>query len=244
MQYELRTDLVGTNAQTVCMVEQTPIRERLKAMRDRAGYSVRALADEIGWGHSKYAAYESKRYKKPFLPPDLVELLVTPMGARGISPEEVRTLATPGSVGSDIPQTNVQFPQELHPTHAMIPILGSAEAGNGYISIQDEVGQVRVPPDLENLQGVFALYVVGDSMEPAMEHGYLIYVSPIGPSTGQFALFEMRGDDETERRVVVKRLLRTRPDHYEVKQYNPEKIYEIPRAMVFKARTISHIKPR
>ena len=47
-------------------MENQGVSEKMKAIRERSGLSIRALADRLGVPTSTYANYEI-RYKRPFL---------------------------------------------------------------------------------------------------------------------------------------------------------------------------------
>ena len=66
------------------MADLSPISAALKALRERAGLSVREVARAIGLGesYSTYATYE-RAFKKPFLPMDLAQKLSKALAGRG-----------------------------------------------------------------------------------------------------------------------------------------------------------------
>lgn len=70
----------------------------LKALREEAGLSVRALAKLLKKPASTYATYED-RYKKQFLPIELANSLVPIFEARGIPQERTIALAVPTQEG-------------------------------------------------------------------------------------------------------------------------------------------------
>jgi len=74
------------------MTTRSPAAEALKALRNRAGLTVRAMAEALGRPASTYASYEDK-YKKPYLPLDLIEDLSPILEARGIPRGEILELA-------------------------------------------------------------------------------------------------------------------------------------------------------
>jgi transcriptional regulator with XRE-family HTH domain len=72
----------------------------LKRLRERTGMSVREVAAAIGRPTSTYASYENK-YKKRFLPADLILALLPVFTARGVEADELRALG--GLVGPSEP---------------------------------------------------------------------------------------------------------------------------------------------
>lgn len=71
---------------------------RLIELRERAGYSIRAFAKAIEENPNTYASFE-KRFKKQFVPMEMVKKIGPALMARGIPAEEIAVLsgaATPG----------------------------------------------------------------------------------------------------------------------------------------------------
>ena len=64
------------------------IRQKLKALRERAGLTVQEAADALGLPKSTYAAYEDK-FKQEFLPVQLVLKLIPLFKKRGVAEEEL-----------------------------------------------------------------------------------------------------------------------------------------------------------
>lgn len=68
--------------------------ERIKAVRKKAGLSVRKLAAEIGMPSSTYAAYEDPaKFKKPIIPLDLAKKIAAVVEPLGVDRSEVFQLA-------------------------------------------------------------------------------------------------------------------------------------------------------
>ncbi|RKQ70151.1 LexA family transcriptional regulator [Oceanibaculum indicum] len=106
----------------------------------------------------------------------------------------------------------------------MLPVYGQAAGGdNGAFLLNGEtVDRVRCPPALLNVQGAFAVYVMGDSMSPRYEPGELVFVHPTRPpSPGDDVIVEMIGDHGEPGPSYLKRLVRRTSDRVRVKQFNP-----------------------
>lgn len=65
---------------------------KLKALRNKAGLSVRALGVALEMPATTYASYEDK-YKKPFIPIELANKLIGVLVPKGIKREEILELA-------------------------------------------------------------------------------------------------------------------------------------------------------
>src|SRR5262250_597691 len=78
--------------QTAPMVVSAAARQ-LKVLRSRAGLSIREVAQALGMEHgSSYQHYED-RFKKPYLPLDLIHKLVPIFEPGGVDPTELYALA-------------------------------------------------------------------------------------------------------------------------------------------------------
>lgn len=75
---------------------------------------------------------------------------------------------------------------------------------------------------------ICAARMMGPSMDPAIGEGYLVYFDATKPVDGDLCLIQRFDDDG----YVVGRLTLTRRDAYEIFQYNPPRLYEIPKSEV------------
>jgi transcriptional regulator with XRE-family HTH domain len=74
------------------MYKKLSTAEKLKAIREEAGMTIREVADELGRSPSSYQHYED-RYKKEYLPLDLMQSLALVFMTRGIEPDRLLYLA-------------------------------------------------------------------------------------------------------------------------------------------------------
>lgn len=216
------------------MVRASEAALKLKALRERTGLTVQQVADAIKRPKSTYASYEDK-YKKPFLPVDLVRDLADVFAPHGISSQELFTLAgvergsgqAKGVIASR-PRANADGMESV-----MIKELDiRAAAGGGAADPSDVdaeapvVGEWQVPtawiqqissrkaPDLR------VIPVIGDSMEPLFHSSTRVFVD-IGDTVpsppGIFVVWDGLG-------LVVKRvehLPHSDPPTVEISSANP-----------------------
>jgi phage repressor protein C with HTH and peptisase S24 domain len=85
------------------------------------------------------------------------------------------------------------------------------------------------PPNLAGAAQAYAVYVVGDSMEPRYHSGELVYVHPGRPvDVGAYVLVQVKPKDDGDApRAVVKRLLRRSATKVTLEQFNPKKTIEL-----------------
>src|SRR5262249_13016843 len=71
-------------------------------------------------------------------------------------------------------------PRSLTPGSGWIPVYGHAMGGKdgGFILSGNQVSEVLAPPNLSHVPDAYAVYVVGDSMEPRYFAGEAVFVNP------------------------------------------------------------------
>lgn len=142
---------------------------------------------------------------------------------------------------------------------APVPLLGSAFGGE-WDDLEDvEMIELRLaevfdylarPPSLTEDPEAYAVEIVGESMAPRYEPGERVFVSPkAAVRVGDDVIVQLRapGDpDEDDRagqvtEVLIKRLVRRTAAFYELRQFNPDKTFQVPVARV---RRIHRVRGR
>jgi phage repressor protein C with HTH and peptisase S24 domain len=189
----------------------SPVAEKLRKLRERAGLSMDRLARACGYkGASSYQRYENAtQYTKPLLPVPLAAKIAKTLAGKGDPPitlEEVLALAgvrpsedlrldasggayTLTGTNADLlgqPDIDLGKTTNLPGSNTLLrdmPVYGVAVGGTeGEFSFNGSVvDYVRRPPSLMKLRNAFAVYVSGDSMSPRFDHGDLIFVHPGRP---------------------------------------------------------------
>jgi SOS-response transcriptional repressor LexA len=114
---------------------------------------------------------------------------------------------------------------------ADLPIYGSAHGGpSGMIMHPDAIERVKRPGPLAGVAKGFGVYVVGDSMSPAYEHGDLILVHPGRPPRRGDDVLLLQHEPDGDVAALVKRLLRWTDKNWHVEQFNPRREFVLPRA--------------
>lgn len=168
---------------------QENVAAKLKALRGRAGMTVRELADVIGRPPSTYASYEDK-YKKPYLPIDLVKQLLCLVG-RGdppITEAEIYALSGVQAGGAQpIERPRPVGVQTRSDESGIAELDVRAEAGMGALTDETDhheavVDNWRIPPTLLRaqtsapMQSLRIISVYGDSMAPDFMPGERVLV--------------------------------------------------------------------
>lgn len=224
----MRTDSAALRWQTAHMMTKSDVAARLKAIRERAGLSIRATARALGVESSTYNHYE-RRYKKPFLPRDFAEDVAAVFAHYGIPAEDVLALAGSEASDSAAPATD---------RRAMVPIYDvQASAGHGALNgTEAQSGQMAFTRgylrEMTNA-GSASLAVIrvrGDSMEDTLHRDDIVLVDKTRCDLDRDGIFVLRLGDE----LLVKRIGRSRQrDH--VLLISDNKVYpaiDLPRAEI------------
>ena len=117
-----------------------------------------------------------------------------------------------------VPAPN-QFPRDVE----VLGVAVGGPAGNGDFSFNGTViDHVRRPPGLSGASGVFAIYVVGDSMSPRFEAGELLFIDEARqPAIGDDVVVELYGADGQPGACYIKRLQRRSGSVVTLLQFNP-----------------------
>lgn len=111
-----------------------------------------------------------------------------------------------------------------------LPVYGSAEGGPSGMTVDaTPIDWVARPEPLLAVRDAFAVYVVGDSMEPAYRQGDMILVHPTRPPhRGADVLLSRRLEDGTLA-AMIKELVRWTAAIWVVRQHNPARVFELDR---------------
>ena len=111
-----------------------------------------------------------------------------------------------------------------------IPIRSAARGGGEQEMFLEDgpIGYTARPNNLVGVRGAYAIYMVGDSMEPRYQQGWLLHVNPFKPPT--------RGRDvvvyKSDKAALIKQFVRWDGDALVLRQLNPDSELRIPRGEV------------
>ncbi len=192
---------------------------RLKALRIQAGLSMAGVSRHLGFRHaSRYQHYED-RFKRTYLPVELVERLAPLFARNGVASSEILALAgiVPGPL-TVVPMDRLPF--QPRGARKDLPILGAAMGGgSGYFFNDGAAKDYSLrPPNLAGVAEGFAVYVYGDSMEPRYLRGEIVHVDPGRPLTsGCFVVVEL-----ADGRGMVKQFVKQDSRRVVLRQFRPE----------------------
>jgi len=108
-----------------------------------------------------------------------------------------------------------------------IPIRSAARGGGDQEMFLEDgpIGHTPRPANLNGVRGAYAIYMIGDSMEPRYEQGWLLHVNPFKPPT--------RGRDvvvyKKDKAALIKQFVGWERDALVLRQLNPAQELRIPR---------------
>jgi SOS-response transcriptional repressor LexA len=215
------------------MTDRNGIAAQLKALRQRAGLSMEALAKQIGMkGASSYQRYENEdNYRrKELLPFEIGKKMARAMAERGDPPiqfSEIIALTgvdyTYGSMTLDLDGLEDVGHIDKHPIDRSsskdLKVLGVAVGGQeGFFELNGSVvDYIERPSALFGAENAYAIFLVGSSMEPKYEEGQTLYVHPDRPPRGRdYVVVELQ-----DGRAMVKRLIKRDSESVTLEQFNP-----------------------
>jgi phage repressor protein C with HTH and peptisase S24 domain len=204
-----------------------PQKSKLRVARELRGLTQQQLAQLAGTSQPQIDRLETGKRKlsidwmvrlAPHLgvsPIDLSDALAAQLGDRGGPRIDLSKITLPppprGGMGS-VP--------------GQIPVRSAARGGKGQEMFLSDgpVGYTARPASLAGVRDAYAIYMVGDSMEPRYYAGWLLHVNPFKPL--------LRGRDtviyKTDNSVMVKEFVRRDTNHTVVRQLNPKQDIKIP----------------
>lgn len=209
------------------------IRARLDELKKSQGW----LADQVGMKQPSINSLIKK-------PTSGSKFLVAIAAALGVSPNWLNDGTEPKfpsnhELKADLgryqpngsPATGRPTPSPYPDGAPMLPVLGMAECGPDGWSLWngDVIDTIPRPHNLVGALKAFAIYIVGDSMEPRYHAGELAHVHPGKPITiGAYVLVQVRPDHDGETpKAVVKRLVKRTGSKIVLEQYNPPKKIDV-----------------
>lgn len=106
-----------------------------------------------------------------------------------------------------------------------LPVLGAAMGGDNSLFFDNGAihERVRRPPNLDGVENAFAVYMVGDSMEPRYFAGEFLFVNPNRPPTRNCFVVVELGDGQG----MVKQFVKRDDSDLHLRQFNPDRDLKI-----------------
>jgi phage repressor protein C with HTH and peptisase S24 domain len=159
-------------------------------------------------------------------------------GFLGASPDAILRHAVDDAVSAtagDHPRRGRGRPPSTPPSGVaraadLIPIRSAGRGGNDQEMFLEDgpIGYTSRPANLGGVRAAYAIYMVGDSMEPRYEPGWLLHVNPFKPPIrGRDVVVYKQGQV-----VLIKQFVGWEGDTLVLRQLNPLDTLRIPRADV------------
>jgi transcriptional regulator with XRE-family HTH domain len=202
------------------MMETLP--DRLTRLMREAGYNPRSLSNAAALGATAVRDITEGRISSPRY-------------------ATLQALARVLGVGVDQLAAGEVSPAEAAPSPALagggqaqreLPVFGAAQGGVGgaLVVSPDPIQWMTTPEPLLGVRAGYGVYVVGESMRPAYEQGDVALVHPSAPPRRNADVILTRQEADGTQHVLIKRLVGWTPDSWRVRQYNPDRIFDLPRA--------------
>lgn len=220
--------------------------DRLRFARERKFRSASQAAKALGVPVSTYLAHENGQNQFDLVQAKLYgrKFNVSPLWLLSGDPE-AQALAESG--GPELPPDTLQTPQRPPPNARLlppveytglstVPVYGQAIGGEDgrFVLNGQKAADVFAPPALASVRNAYAVYVVGESMEPRYFAGEMVFINPHMPvRQGDFVVIQVEADeDDGDRLGYVKRFVSLDARRLKVEQLNPRQVLEYPRDRV------------
>ncbi len=222
-----RSDRGVTKILVTTPLDTTTLAARVKEARESLGMSQPELAERVGMSQQGIGAIEAGRSKRPTKLRELARALQR--SEAWLLGEDDGASATVGATipaGAPKPSPNSSYPPVFYPfSGRRVPVLGlAAGAPNGrFIMNGQELGTVFCPPILDGIDGAYAVYIHGTSMEPKFEAGETAWIHPYMPvRRGDYVVAQIGSEDEGgELEGYVKQFISKTSRELTLRQFNP-----------------------
>lgn len=201
--------------------------ERVRARREEIGMSQAELARAARTTQATIDKIENNRSRQSkFLPAVFLSL--------GLPLEEIidQTTHSPRAKGNATIGPKVA----LGATGERIPVYGQAIGGDDgrFVLNGNKIADILAPPDLVGVREAYAVYVVGESMDPRYRAGAIAYVNPGLPVVHRDGVVvQIRDPEDPETpHAYVKEFVSMDNRRLRVRQFNPPKEIEFPKEQV------------
>ena len=232
------------------MAEGETMGSKFRALVERSGISYRELAKAAGFSAASGIQRYVDVHNDKAMGVEVAKRFAAALVGRGSPPiEEVEVLVLTG-FSPTVPASNASQPiayegSSMQRMEKTLPVYGSALGAEQVIDGEavelttlnraEVIEHRERPPILNGKRDVYGLYVQGSSMDPAFDDGDLLVVQKsTSISIGDFVVVYVRPKDESDdgesaSNVLIKRLVRRTAQYIELRQYQPDITFRIPR---------------
>lgn len=211
------------------------VRQLIIEKAKEKGTSLKVLSEQAGKNHA-YLQQFVKRGQPADLPEKIRRKLADLLGVDEDSLRPVEGEA--GGNGNVIPNPRTQNARlgGAVALTATLPVYGQAVSGRDgkFVLNGNKIADIIAPPTLAGVPDAYAVYIVGESMEPRYFAGEAVFVNPRAPvRRGDFVVAQIHdSEDRPSPDAYVKRFVSMDDRLLRLEQYNPRKTMEFPRKKV------------
>lgn len=221
---------------------------RLKQLRQaRPNWKVADAAQAFGYSESGYYKLEARESLS-------MKLIEKARRIYGVSIAEVvgneaLTDDVNKPLTNEIPPhhaANVVEGRSLQTTKETVPVYGLAVGGaDGQFVFNGNVLEHKpAVPAVRGVADAYAVYVRGESMEPSLRAGWIVYVHPHRePRQGDLVVIQVLDKNGGPHLGFVKQLVSRDTRRVKVSQYNPDRTFDYPADRVVSVHKIVGIEP-
>jgi len=222
--------------------------QRLRFAREQAGFARASdAARAMGIGEPTYLGHENgsrglsraaARYARFFRVS--LDWLIGGQGELGLAGGEAGPAGGLRAGASPFPPRNAEVGGPAR-FGATIPAYGQAVGGKDgeFILNGNRIIDILAPPSLAGVPDAYAVYVVGDSMEPRYFAGEAVFVNPRLPvRRGHFVVAQVAVQDGEPPHAYIKRFVAREARLLRLEQFNPRKTLEFPLSRVISVHRI------
>lgn len=209
---------------------------RLKELRKWKGWTISEAAAALGYSFGGYTKLEARESLKTLV-------IERAAQAYGVSPAVVMGLEpitpnAPTLTGNRLPPSNalVGGPVDLTGDSETIPVYGQAMGGEDgeFIFNGSRLADILAPPILRGVTDAYAVYVMGESMEPRYFAGEVVYVHPHLPvRRSDFVIAQVQAHQAGDApHGFIKQFISRSSGVVRLRQFNPDRNLEFPASEV------------
>lgn len=217
---------------------------RLKELRAWRGWRIADAAAALGYSYGGYTKLEAK----PHLNTKVVERAAKVYGVpadvvMGNAPIESDYNPNTESPQSIQPNADRGGPVDLAGSGETLPVYGQARGGDDgeFVLNGSKLADLLTPPILRGVRDAYAVYVIGESMEPRYFAGEAVYVHPHLPVRREhFVVIQVRGAPGDPPHGYIKQYLGKDGTNVRLRQFNPDRVVTFPESQVVSIHRIVH----
>ena len=219
--------------------------DQVRILRERKGWSQEDLAKAIGVSQAAIQKIESGDTKRSKYLTDIADALEVPWEAtnKGITETALKVAQ---AYGYQPPRPNASPPVYQRLPAGRLPILGRAAGGSSgrFLMNGERVGTTFMPSSLEGVDGAYAVYVHGTSMETRYFNGEVVWINPYLPvAQNDFVVAQLAPMQDGEPLdAYVKQFVSRNSRELVLRQLNPpegeDELMRFPEARVFSVHKI------